>query len=208
MLHHALETADGCFVDEASALTNFCMGRDLVLLSGGLDSATLMVSLLDAGRRVEALHIDYGQPAATRELVAATGLARQYGIALDVLRVGGLSIAGGTEIAGRNSLLVVLALMHIGPESGVIYLGVHAGTSYVDCSPGFVDSQQLVLDQYSSGRVQLSTPFIRASKREIWDLAHELEISIGHTYSCELGRNQPCGECRSCLDIEALIAGH
>jgi len=184
------------------------MGRELVLLSGGLDSATLMVSLIDARRRVDALHIDYGHPAATRELVAATGFARQYGIALDVLRVDGLSIAGGTEIPGRNSLLVVLALMHLGPQSGVIYLGVHAGTGYIDCSPGFINTLQLLLDQYSSGRVQLSTPFIGASKREIWDLAHELGISIGHTYSCELGRTQPCGECRSCLDIEALIAGH
>ena len=182
--------------------------RHVVLLSGGIDSATLMRSLAASGIPIEALHIDYGQPALIREAQSATALAHDSGIQLSRVQIGGLSITGGTEIAGRNALLVIVGLMHLAGSPGVLYLGIHAGTGYADCSPAFIRLQQTVLDLYTKGTVQLSAPFRDATKADIWQLARDLGVPLSVTYSCELGYEQPCGQCRSCADLESLNAGH
>jgi 7-cyano-7-deazaguanine synthase len=89
-------------------------------------------------------------------------------------------------------------LASIGRLTGVIGIGIHAGTEYPDCSPAFVDAMQRLLDVYSGGEVQLDAPFLSWSKPEIWEYARRLGVPLDATYSCEFGP-RPCGQCLSCV---------
>jgi 7-cyano-7-deazaguanine synthase len=176
---------------------------DLVLLSGGIDSAALAVALAAAGSGLRLLFIDYGQPACRSERAAAGSLGLHLGLALAVLRVEGLDIAEG-EIHGRNALLVHLALT-TGIRVGALHIGIHAGTGYRDCSPAFVEVMQSSLDLHCDGRLRLSAPLLAMNKAESVAFARDVGLPFELTYSCERA-DGPCNLCRSCRDREVLLA--
>jgi 7-cyano-7-deazaguanine synthase len=154
---------------------------------------------------VRALFVDYGQRARTRESAAACEVARKLGIGLATAKVRGVRVPEGA-ILGRNALLLDLALVSFEGKSGIVALGVHAGTDYPDCSPAFISKMREVYDLYTAGSVRIDAPFLNWSKRDIYDFALARDVPVGNTYSCEAGRKQPCGSCKSCKDIEALHA--
>lgn len=174
---------------------------EVVLFSGGIDSATLAGQLLTRGQRPEFLFVDYGQRAGHAERESSRALAAEWGVDLTELTVAGYSPGDG-EIPGRNALLVHLALAHR-PHATRIHLGIHAGTGYADCSLEFVELMQRSLDFHSRGETRLSAPFIDLSKADVATLARAAGVPLGLTHSCEV-RAEPCGRCRSCQDREAL----
>ena len=182
-------------------------GRRLVLLSGGIDSSTLLTWQATSGNHPEALFVDHGQPSAANEFRAARNIARRAGVGLAKYVVRGPTVLGGQEIPGRNALLATLGLWHLSPSVGVVFIGIHARTPYPDCSAAFVDSQQALFDVYARGTIVFSAPFVDWSKGDISTFAHQLGLSLADTYSCELGLKQPCGACASCADLEQLRAG-
>jgi 7-cyano-7-deazaguanine synthase len=175
--------------------------RTLVLASGGIDSACLLE--LSATEDLEAIFVNYGQPARAPEGRAAAALAANYGVQLATLDAGPLPGNEG-EIPGRNMLLAQLALSALAGSSGRVLIGIHAGTGYRDCSPEFVELVQRSYDFHSAGRVQFTAPFIEQTKPAIIGLALELGVPLQLTYSCERGSEPPCGECRSCHDRKGL----
>ena len=177
----------------------------LVLLSGGIDSACCAHWYASAGYTVTGLFIDHGQHARIYEGRAAADLARALSIDLRMLSIEGLAPRVG-NIKGRNAALLLLALMHSSFECGVVAIGVHAGTAYEDCSPVFVDEMQRVFDLYSYGRIRVGAPFLHWSKHEILSYARSASIPLDKTRSCERETSQPCGQCLSCRDLEALRA--
>jgi len=110
------------------------------------------------------------------------------------------------DLPGRNGLLIHTVTAALSPGSGVIALGIHAGTPYPDCSDRFVIAMQALLDVYSSGTLRLDAPFVLWQKRDVWSYARELGVPLELTYSCELGLEQPCGRCESCEDVSMLNA--
>ena len=98
------------------------------------------------------------------------------------------------------------ALLAKWPFVGTIVLGIHAGSRYPDCSPAFISVMQSALDLYTRGTVQLLAPFLEWTKRDIVAFAEASGVPVHLTYSCELGRDQPCGACPSCSDVEARVA--
>lgn len=178
-----------------------------VLLSGGIDSTACLHFLLHRpGFRPEPLFVDYGQLSATRESQAASAIAKHYDVPLRAISCSGMGTTSAGLIIGRNAFLVFAALMAMGDQAGIIALGVHSGTPYWDCSQDFIRGAQSQLDAYADGRVQLSAPFLAWSKRDIWDYAIAQHIPLQLTYSCELGLDQPCGQCLSCQDLRAMHA--
>lgn len=81
-----------------------------------------------------------------------------------------------------------------------IILGIHAGSDYTDCSPGFVANINCLLDIYANGTICLEAPFIEWDKNGIILYCKEKEVPCHLTYSCETGSVPPCGKCLSCLD--------
>lgn len=173
--------------------------REVVLVSGGIDSGCLLAERVAAGSVPDALFVDYGQPPVKAEREASRCLARTLTAPWSEVRVGGLEVSDG-EIAGRNALLAHLALTWIGHcGAALIFLGIHAGTPYRDCSSSFVEETQRSLDFQSGGGVRLVAPFVDWPKQLIVDRAHELGLPLRQTHSCERGDNA-CDECASCID--------
>ena len=178
---------------------------EVVLLSGGIDSACLLAERATSGVKPEALFVDYGQPPAAAERVASHALARHFGSPWGEVKLAGIDLPQG-EIPGRNALLVHIALTWMGRRGAAsIYLGLHAGVPYRDCSPQFVSETQRSLDLQSGGAVRLVAPFIAWSKQMVVERALELDVPLELTRSCER-TEEPCGKCLSCLDRKQLLA--
>lgn len=176
----------------------------LVLLSGGLDSAALLAHYRGRRGGIRALHVDYGQPARTSEWAAARRIAAHYRVPIERVEAGvGVALSDG-EFSARNALLVMLAASTLPHASQLVALGIHAGTSYYDCTPAFVADLQRILDGYFRGVVQLDAPFLNATKLDIYAVCRARRVPMRLTYSCETRSRRPCGECRSCLDRRRL----
>jgi 7-cyano-7-deazaguanine synthase len=177
-----------------------------VLLSGGLDSAACVNFYKDQGYKVSAIHFSYGQVAESNELDAACRVAAYYGIDLQCLQFRGGRSKDSGEVFGRNGMFILAGLMETAGLSTTIALGIHDGTNYYDCSRGFIDQMQKVVDGQCDGRVRITAPFLTWNKPDVWRYCIEKAVPFELTYSCEAGTVPPCGECRSCLDREALHA--
>jgi 7-cyano-7-deazaguanine synthase in queuosine biosynthesis len=99
---------------------------------------------------------------------------------------------------------LLLGLMNSRAETGAVALGIHHGTPYADCSPGFVALAQKVFDLYTGGRVRVEAPFASWDKVDIAIYCLKERLPRALSYSCELGLDQPCGRCKSCRDLIAL----
>ena len=174
----------------------------MVLASGGLDSATVLALLISLDIRPTSLFIDYQQSAASAEESAITSICQTMGVPLRIVRHKGTRFGAG-EIRGRNAFLLHAGLLEFPPTSGVIVMGIHGGTGYVDCSPDFIELMQRSFDLQTGGSIAIVTPFLTWSKGDIWRLAVDLGVPIEQTYSCEAD-NQPCGSCKSCIDRRSL----
>jgi 7-cyano-7-deazaguanine synthase len=173
--------------------------RTLVLMSGGIDSAACAALFRRQGFAVSGMFIDFGQAAAGEERTAIGRLSSHLGIHVREVKAGGGDFGVG-EIVGRNAFLLTTALMFGGVDKGLIALGVHAGTGYVDCSQSFVDRMKCLVEELTGGCVSVSAPFISWEKAQIVSYARRTGLPIELTYSCESGSNPPCGTCASCRD--------
>ena len=180
--------------------------RTWLLLSGGIDSAACLAFYLNQGFLVECFHVSFGQPAFLHESAAAERLANHFNVPLRILRWAGSTNFKEGEIEGRNAFLLMGALTEIGGKSGLLAAGIHAGTSYYDCSPEFLSAMQTVVDGYCDGRVNLAAPFIEWSKQQVYAFSKSEGVPVDLTYSCEKGTSQPCKECLSCWDRRTLDA--
>ena len=157
----------------------------LVLLSGGIDSSTCLEYYISRAFKVSALFIDYCQPYAEKEFTAASAIADHYGVYLKKITISDCIVPEG-YIPARNAVLLNLALMNFNYECGIISLGIHAGTPYIDCTPDFKNAMQHVYDLYTNGIISIDTPFLNWTKREIWVYAKMQKIPLHLTHSNNL----------------------
>ena len=158
------------------------------------------------GYDVRGVFVHYGQASATFEEKAAKEVAKQLNIPLHEVLItspdSGKFSSG--EIRGRNLLLASAAITFAPIESGLVVLGVHAGTPYFDCSAVFLDELRNLVENMSDGRFSLSAPLINLEKPEIYDYLKNNRLCFESTYSCEAGILNGCGVCLSCQDRRAL----
>jgi 7-cyano-7-deazaguanine synthase len=176
----------------------------VVLFSGGLDSTACVRLLQTNGFEVTGLFVDFGQPAAEAESRAVATLKKHLAIKVDSLRISGFCDLKAGELFGRNLLLISAALFYSTGQKCVIGTGIHAGTSYYDCSQQFLASVNALTSAQSDGRVSVFAPFATWSKRDILDYANAQSLPIADTYSCEQGSLPCCGLCASCRDRKEL----
>jgi len=202
--------------------------KAIVLLSGGLDSATSAAIALKEGYQVIALSLRYGQRH-TKELEAAVEIAQHLGITEHFILDVNLSDWGGsaltdpqieiptdgvkpnyipiTYVPGRNTVFIALALsLAEAKNATAIYLGINAVdySGYPDCRPEYLAAYQNLANLSSKialeGKApQLVAPLIKFSKEDIVKEAITLGIPIEKTWSCYQGEKEPCGVCDSCL---------
>ncbi len=210
--------------------------KAVVLLSGGMDSATCCYAARAAGYQLYALTVNYGQRAqrelqAARDIAAAAGVIRQIVYPLDLTVWGGSALtdpslaiptAGVDEssipityVPARNTILLSLALSWaevLGAQA--IYIGVNSRdySGYPDCRPEFIAAYQHLVNFATKATVEgaairIETPLQYLSKIEIARLALDLAVPLDLTWSCYADGPEPCGVCDSCrLRDEALAA--
>ena len=176
----------------------------VILLSGGIDSTATLAAYKDTTENTLAVFLDYGQAAAHSEWDAAQNIAAHYTVEIERVGLGFSLISDNGEYFGRNALFVLTAAGVTRERPLTVALGIHSLTEYYDTTPLFSRDMQRLLNGYSGGEVELSTPFLAHTKAEVFKFAKEREVPLHLTYSCERQNSPACGICPSCQDRNAL----
>jgi 7-cyano-7-deazaguanine synthase len=99
-----------------------------VLASGGIDSTACIAYYLDLGFDVRLIFINFGHPANAEEMRHIRQISSHYGLSLQEIELRGADVDRVGEIKGRNAAFVTIALMAHRNLSGVLALGIHAGS--------------------------------------------------------------------------------
>ena len=201
--------------------------KAVVLVSGGLDSTTVLAMALKAGYACHTLSFDYGQRHRS-ELVAAERVSRAMGVAehkvvhLDLDSIGGSALTDMdiavpeeetegipiTYVPARNTVFLAIALGWAEVlEARRIYVGVNAVdySGYPDCRPEFIAAFEATANLATRAgvegdRLTIETPLIDLGKHEIIRRGIELGVDYSLTVSCYQANEsgEACGKCDSC----------
>lgn len=199
----------------------------VILLSGGLDSATVLAIAREAGYACHALSLDYGQRH-TAELAAAARVAKSLGaVEHRVIRIGLGDIGGSaltdasiavpesptagipvTYVPARNTVMLALALAWaevLGSRD--LFIGVNAVdySGYPDCRPEFIAAFEQVANLATragveGARLRVHAPLQHLSKAQIIRRGIELGVEYAQTVSCYQADAEglACGRCDAC----------
>ena len=201
--------------------------KAVVLVSGGLDSATCLAIAKNSGYSCYALSFDYGQRA-SRALEAASRLAGDADVVehktvkLDMGQIGGSALTDAaisipeeestgipiTYVPARNTVFLSYALAWAEVVAAdAIYIGVNSldYSGYPDCRPAYIKAFQKVINLATKVGVEgksinLVTPLIDLTKAEIIKAGVGLGVDYGLTVSCYQATEGglACGRCDSC----------
>jgi len=203
--------------------------KAVILLSGGLDSATVLYWAIKKGYQPQALIFDYGQRH-SREVASARALCKKTGVPCRVISIKlpwqGSSLldktaalpkaknvkAVGAEIPstyvpGRNTLFLSYGLsLAEAIGAGAVLIGANAldYSGYPDCRPDFIAAMSKVFELGTkAGRqgrpIKIVAPLLKMTKSQIIKLGINLGVPYQLTWSCYSGGGKPCGTCDSCL---------
>jgi 7-cyano-7-deazaguanine synthase len=176
----------------------------LILMSGGVDSAACAHLLATRNLRVRGVFLDYGQAAVRPEKQAVQALTARMNMPLAIFSVHGAGPFSTGELGARNAFLIFSAIFLTRLSSGLVAIGIHAGTPYYDCSPSFLNSTSRLVADHFDGALAVVAPFITWSKDDVFQYFLSAGLPLDLTYSCEAGTETPCGRCASCRDRKAL----
>ncbi len=207
--------------------TDMSEKKAVILLSGGLDSATVVAMAREQGYSCYSMSFDYGQRHRS-ELQAAERVARQLGvvehkvIGMNLGGIGGSALTDSsidvpqspttgipvTYVPARNTVFLALALGWAEVlEAQDIFIGVNAVdySGYPDCRPEFVEAFERVANLATrmgveGQSIRIQAPLQMMSKAEIVQEGSRLGVDYGLTVSCYLADDdgRACGKCDSC----------
>ena len=200
--------------------------KAVVLLSGGLDSSTVLFYALSKGFKVNVLIFNYGQRH-KKEISKAKKIAEIAGVSYQIVKLnipwGGSVLLDkesqlpkavlkrkkipATYVPARNIIFLSLALSYAEVISAnEVFIGANAVdfSGYPDCRPAFIKAFQKAADTGTKSavegrRIKISAPLINLSKKEIIKLGLKLGVPFEYTWSCYSGGRVPCAKCDSCL---------
>ncbi len=203
------------------------MKNAVVLLSGGLDSATVMAMAKRQGYICHALSVDYGQRhyaelAAAERMAQALGAIEQRVISVDLTGIGGSALTDTriavpeqattgiplTYVPARNTIMLSLALAWAEVlQVRDIFIGVNAVdfSGYPDCRPEYIAAFESMANLATKAAVEgkyltLHAPLLHMSKADIIKLGTELGVNYSLTVSCYQADSdgRACAVCDSC----------
>jgi len=198
--------------------------RAVVLLSGGIDSATTLYYAKNKGFKCFALIFDYGQRH-KRELRSAVQIAKRAKVPYIIMKIKlpwkGSSLLDrskklpkgrslekmkkvipSTYVPSRNMIFLSFAASYaeaIGADT--IFIGANAVdfSGYPDCRPSFYNAfRKVIKSGTKKKKIRILTPLISMRKSEIIKLGQKLKAPLQKTWSCYAGGRKPCGVCDSC----------
>lgn len=201
----------------------------VAIVSGGMDSVTMLHKLVKAGNEVEVLSFDYRQRH-KKELECAKQNAELLGLKHKIIDIQflyelgsnsaltqGESVPEGhyaddnmkkTVVPNRNMILASIAIAHaVNIEADAIALGVHSGdhTIYPDCRPEFISALRTCALIANWKPIDVIAPYLYADKTVILQDGFLLEVDYSKTWTCYNGGEKACGRCGSCQErLEAF----
>lgn len=199
----------------------------VAIVSGGMDSATLVAHYLTADKALQLLSFDYGQRH-RKELAYASQLAEHHGLPWQVVDLRGLTpllatsaltndaipVPDGhyaedsmkaTVVPNRNAIMLAIAAGVASSQgANVVAIGVHAGDHFIypDCRPAFIEAMSVAMQHGTAGfgDVRVEAPFLRYSKATIARLGATFGVDFAGTWSCYKGGKVHCGTCGTCTE--------
>lgn len=203
--------------------------RSVVILSGGLDSTTLLYDVLSRGEEALAVTFNYGQRH-DKEIMCARETCSRLSVPHRIVEIGAfgtlvssaltrqeIDVPEGsyaddtmkvTVVPNRNMVMLSMAGAYaIEVGAGRIYYGAHSGdhTIYPDCRPPFVDAMKAALALCDWHPLILEVPYLFGNKTTILRRGIELGVDYSLTWTCYKGGDKACGRCGSCVErLEAF----
>jgi 7-cyano-7-deazaguanine synthase len=192
----------------------------VVLLSGGLDSATVLYLAQARGFKCQALIFDYGQRH-KQEIAQAVKIARASGSDYRILRIDlpwkgsalldkkiqlPKKITSGipvTYVPARNIIFLSFALSWAEAiKASAIFIGAHAQdySGYPDCRKKFFKAfiKMARAGLAAKHSIKILAPLLNKNKSQIINLGRRLSVPFNLTRSCYRAGKRPCGKCDSC----------
>lgn len=198
--------------------------KTVIVLSGGMDSTTLLYQLLSEGKEVKAISFNYGQRH-SRELEQAKKTCEKLGVEHKVIEMAfmrelvsnsaltsDIEVPEGhyedenmklTVVPNRNMIMASIAIGYaVNNDYDEIALGVHAGDHaiYPDCRPDFIHALREVALVANFKPIGVYTPFLHIDKGDIAIKGNELGVDYSLTHTCYKGGEVPCGKCGACQE--------
>ena len=198
----------------------------IILVSGGMDSCVSSASAISDGYEVAFLHVNYGQRTEKRELRAFHEIGDYYDIkkrmVVDIMH---LSAIGGScltddkiEVPNANLDNIDIPVSYVPFRNAnilatavswaevicadTIYMGAveEDSSGYPDCRRSFFDAYEKVIAEGTKPETEINiiTPLINLSKKEIITKGLKLNAPLNLTWSCYKQEDLPCRECDSC----------
>jgi len=196
----------------------------VILLSGGLDSGSLLFWAIKQNYNLLPLYVNYGQVPFPGEYMAVQNLLKSANLPiimpLDVNQISTIGTGtlsnglkdpiGNQYFPSRNLFLLTLAAMYAYTNKvSRILIGLIGDASGIlpDCSKEFIDKAEVLL-QVEYPHIKIETPFLNRSKISIVQEAIEYGLVPEATFCCNRLPNHHCWRCPSCIDrlrvLEAL----
>ena len=200
--------------------------RAVILVSGGMDSATAVYEAMERGYEPYFFHTSYGQETEIKERECAEQLADHVDAA-DFLHVETrhLALIGASSLTDddidveqadlesdeiptsyvpfRNANLLSMATSYAeANDCSAVFIGAHSEdfSGYPDCRPEFFDAFQRVIDVGTKPdtEIELIAPFVEWSKTEIAERGLDFDVPYEITWSCYRSEEPACGTCDAC----------
>ena len=205
--------------------------KAVVVLSGGMDSTTLLYHAIKkhGKENVLAISFDYNQKH-SKELFLASITCQKLDVKRTLINLSVLNdlapsaltrkewdVPEGhyadenmkqTVVPNRNMVMISLATSFaISNKADYLYYGAHSGDHdiYPDCRNEFVIAMENAVKLCDWHEIQLDAPFIAMDKGDIVILGKKLNVDYSLTWTCYKGQEYACGKCGSCVErLEAF----
>lgn len=205
------------------------MTKAVLILSGGLDSTTLLYDLYSRDFDIKAVSINYGQKH-KKELRYAEQNCQALGIEHKIINASCLNQVANssltrkdqnipeghytadnmksTVVPNRNMVLLSLAASYAASK-GIkqVFYGAHSGDHaiYPDCRPEFVKAMNKAFAVCDWTRLELVAPYLKKNKAQVLQIGLKLGVDYSKTWTCYKGQRLACGKCGSCTErLEAF----
>lgn len=200
----------------------------IVILSGGMDSTTLLYKYINEGNEVRTISFNYGQQH-KKELEYAKETCKLLNIDHKIIDLSGLKdilksaltsdqeipeghyedeVMKQTVVPNRNMIMLSVAIGYAISEGyDAVGYAAHGGDHeiYPDCRPIFVDKIKELAKVVDYKPIEVLAPFLSITKADIVKLGIDLNVPYENTWSCYKGEKEPCLKCGTCVErVEAF----
>jgi len=204
--------------------------KTICVLSGGLDSTTLLYKLLEEGKEVRAISFNYGQKH-SKELEFASKTCVKLGVQHKIVDISFLkelvnnssltseiAVPEGhyqaenmksTVVPNRNMIMASIAIgWAVNENFDEVCLGVHAGDHFIyeDCRPEFIEALSVIAHLSNFKPIKIYTPFLNIDKGDIACIGRDLNVDYSLAWTCYKGLDKPCGKCGACQERAEAFA--